>query len=374
MRRLALVSLGALIFPVLSVLLTTSGSNSVLLASHREIIPGQKLSFNVSGTAGTLALRGILIPQAGWGSPAQGEVEITLSSSEKTSSVLIALDREEAVRITLPYVEKPRRIILSYLPISGSSAGAALIVSDLVISWDGEQGGVRGISSALRAWAWPLAPLDIVGVMYVAALIAALIAFIADACGLPARTKVGPTRWGWLFVAAVLVSAFPGSFSPLTRLLAVAKMPLALTALMIVGLLAVRRTVLFPQQTKYTVALVLFVAGLLRVVAAINVGDRPPRDIDEVVYSGMAANIALGKGLIIPDNGYKTENLENIDPVRKSWWENSLYLGVARIVERTGRARRGFRRKGARATAAQVHARTLRGPSGGRGGSGPLGR
>jgi len=334
-RRLILVSSGALVFPALSVLLTTGDTNKALLASHREVIPGRDLHLNVSGTSGTLALRGTLIPEAGGRGPALGDLEISLSSSRKTSSVLMALDREKTIGITLPYVEKPQSIVLSYLPVSGSLADAALIASDLMISWDGEQGGSKGISSALRAWACPLAPWDVVGVVYFAALIAAFLAFIVDVTGLPVLAKVGPTRWGWLFVAAVLVSAFPGRFSPLTRLIAVGRMPLALTALMVVGLLAVRRTVLFPRQIKSTVVLVLFVAGLLRVVAAIDVGDRPPRDIDEIVYSGMAANIAMGKGLIIPDNAYKTENLESTDPVRKSWWENGLYLGVAKKGEQT---------------------------------------
>jgi len=170
-RRLILVSSGALVFPALSVLLTTGDTNKALLASHREVIPGRDLHLNVSGTSGTLALRGTLIPEAGGRGPALGDLEISLSSSRKTSSVLMALDREKTIGITLPYVEKPQSIVLSYLPVSGSLADAALIASDLMISWDGEQGGSKGISSALRAWACPLAPWDVVGVVYVAALI-----------------------------------------------------------------------------------------------------------------------------------------------------------------------------------------------------------
>jgi 4-amino-4-deoxy-L-arabinose transferase-like glycosyltransferase len=246
-------------------------------------------------------------------------------------SIGIVLGAGGVHRIALPNRQHPREISLQYSPHEGSEPGAALIISNVFLEWNGSSASGGGLCEAIQAWFLPLALISPVNVIYVVSLVVGIL--YLSGLGVQGTTvwlpKLGQ-GWSWLFLATLLLAAFPSNFSPLTRLTVFGSLPLCVPFLCAVGFLTVRDVHQSSETNRHVCVVALLACSVLWLQGAVEVGERQPRDIDEIVYVGVARNLVDGRGFVVPDSAYKTRNLEHIDPIRKLWWKNELYLGIAR--------------------------------------------
>lgn len=334
--RLAVAASALFLAPAASLVLTSTNVTRASLTPRKELLPITPVSFDLRGVTGELKLTGRFSPEAGHALPARGVLHIVLTSTDSVDSVSILLHRGVRRSITFPQREHPRTVSLTYVPSLGSELGAALIVTDLSVAWDKRPSLGRRVWGALRAWLCPSAIQKPVGLFYVLSLLIGILTLSGVLIPPAPRRALGlGNGWPWLFLSVLLLCSFPSAFSPLTRVPLLGSALLCTVVLAATALMLVKTTFRAPAANRYAYIPVLLGCGLIRILAAREIMDRQPKDIDEIVYLGVAQNLVLGHGIMVPDSAYKTRNMEHIDPVRKLWWKNDLYLGISRKGERT---------------------------------------
>lgn len=315
MRRRRLLPLAALVCgPGLSFLAPVVLKPPRAVLVHLADAPDGVARFNAQGTWGALTVGGRF--------SARADTSTTLVFSlrgETASRSLVPLNGEEVTYRVLAVGSRPRELGILCRADRGR---VGFDIADATLSWRGPQGTAPRARDALLAW---LTPQGLAGRFYQGLLATgALLTFAAARGG-----GTWATPWPWWMAAAVVVALFPSGFSPLTRLLlpggcALSTVVLCGAVMALVGSVARRRT---PAGAA---VVVILAGGLAARLATFSLSvDRPPGDIDEVVYAGMAENLLHGRGFVIPDRAYKPAGRGSGDPVRTAWWAHGLYLGVA---------------------------------------------
>jgi hypothetical protein len=319
-HRRAFPLLALLCAPFVSTVLPLLAKPPRAVMTTTSHAPDGVATFNAQGVWGTLTIGG----RFNSGTSMPGILSFTVSGRD-SSAVSVPIDGELVTYQRVTVVSRPRDL---RLVITSDRGHTGLSLENVSVSWTVPHGLGGRVLDALVAWTLPH---GLPGVCYQSLLILG----IAAAC-MPRswrRNLAGP--WVWWIGSATLAALSPGSFSPLTRLIAPGGISLSTLVLCgaaggLVASVAGGRCA--PRAAG---AALLFWAAVARLTTFPLSRDWNPGDVDEIVYAGVAESVANGRGFILPDAAYKGRTHAGGDPVRASWWEHELYLGVARRGEPT---------------------------------------